>query len=75
MRLAGIGLGIVCKGEGEGGLRHWGEVGAVQVESAGTVVQDYVDGLLRLGGEPGWCFVSKSIGEWLCVKGDLGVGS
>ena len=46
-----------------------------QVESEGTVVQGYVDGLLQLGGEPGWCFVSKSIGEWLCVKGDLGVGS
>ena len=56
-------------------MRHWGELGAVQVESAGTVVQDYADGLLRLGGEPGWCFVSKSIGEWLCLKGDLGVGS
>ena len=33
MRLAGIGLGIVCKGEGEGGggVRHWGEVGAVHL--------------------------------------------
>ena len=46
-----------------------------QVESTGTVVQGYVGGLLRLGGKPGWCFVSKPIGEQLCVKGDLGVGS
>ena len=37
-------------------------------------MQGYVGGLLRLGGEPG-CFVSKSVGERLCVKGDLGVGS
>ena len=41
----------------------------------GTVVQGYVDGLLLLGGEPGWYFVSKSVGEQLCVKEDLGVGS
>ena len=46
-----------------------------RVESAGTVVQGYVGGLLRLGGEPGWGFVSKCAGEQLCVKGDLGVGS
>ena len=28
-----------------------------------------------MGGGPGWCFVSKSVGEQLCVKVDLGVGS
>ena len=28
-----------------------------------------------MGGGPGWCFVSKSVGERLCVKVDLGVGS
>ena len=38
-------------------------------------MQDCVGGLLRLGGEPGWCFVLKSVGERLCVKGDLVVGS
>ena len=38
-------------------------------------MQGYGGGLLELGGEPGWCFVSKSVGERLCVKGDLGVGS
>ena len=41
----------------------------------GIVVQGFVGGLLRLGGEPGWCFVLKSIGEPLFVKKDLGVGS
>ena len=41
----------------------------------GTVVQSFVGGLLRLGGKPGWCFVLKSVGERLCVKEDLGVGS
>ena len=41
----------------------------------GTVVQYYVGGLLQMGGEPGWCFLSKSVGERLFVKGDLGVGS
>ena len=41
----------------------------------GTVVQGYVGGLLQLGGKPGWCFVPKFIGERICVKGDLGVGS
>ena len=44
-------------------------------QSAGTVVQGYVGGLLRLVGEPGWCFVSKFLAEWLCVKGDMGVSS
>ena len=38
-------------------------------------MQGYVGGLFRLGGQPGWGFVSKSAGEQLCVKGDLGVGS
>ena len=57
MRLAGI--GIVCKsGRGGGGeilggsrpcLPIWSKK---QVESAGTVVQGYVGGLLRQGGEP-----------------------
>ena len=28
-----------------------------------------------MGGGPGWCFVSKSVGERLCVKVDLGVRS
>ena len=61
---------------------YWVEVGTVhlsgqrkKVESAGTVVQGYVGGLLRLGGEPGSCFASKSVGERLCVKEHLGVGS
>ena len=31
--------------------------------------------LLRLGGESGWCFVLKSVGDWLCEKGDLDVRS
>ena len=39
------------------------------------VGQGYVSGLLRLGGEPGSCFVLKSIAEQLCVKGDLCVRS
>ena len=38
-------------------------------------MQGYVGGLLRLGDEPGSCFVSKFVGKRLCVKGDLGVGS
>ena len=41
----------------------------------GTVVQGYVGGLLWLGGQPGWCFVLKSVAEQLYVKGDLSVGS
>ena len=35
----------------------------------------YAAGLLSLCGEPGWYFVSKSVGERLCVKGELVVGS
>ena len=41
----------------------------------GIVEQDFAGVLLRLGGEPGWCFVLKSVGEPLFVKKDLGVGS
>ena len=29
---------------------------------------DYVGGMMWLSGEPGWCFVSKSVGDWHCVK-------
>ena len=39
------------------------------------MVQGYGGGLLWLGGQPGWCFVLKSVAEQLCVKGDLSVGS
>ena len=46
-----------------------------QVKSAVTVVQGYFGGLLRLGGDPEGCFVSKSVREWLCEKGNLGEGS
>ena len=47
-----------------------------QVESAGTVVEGYVGGLLRLDGKRGWCFVSKYVGEQHSVcKWDLGIGS
>ena len=38
-------------------------------------MKGYVGGLLGLVGEPGWCFVSKFLAEWLCVKGDLDVSS
>ena len=79
MWLTGIGLGIACR---SGGGKYWGDKDAVftiwsnkQVESVGTVGQGYVGGLLRVGGEPERCFVSKSVGERLCVKGDMGVGS
>ena len=27
------------------------------------------------GGNSGWCFVSKSVGDWLYAKGGLGKGS
>ena len=45
----------------------WGEVGTV-----------YLSGQrdrLKVGGEPGWCFVLKFVEEWLCEKGNLGVSS
>ena len=46
-----------------------------QVESAEIVVQICVGVLLRLGGESGWYFVLKSVGDRLCEKGDLDVRS
>ena len=46
-----------------------------QVESEETVVQVCVGGLLRLGGDSGWRFVSKSEGDRLCAKGKLDVSS
>ena len=39
------------------------------------MVQVFISGLLWLGGESGWCFVSKSIGDWLYANGNMGVGS
>ena len=60
-----FGLDIVSKcgirGGGCGGERYYGEVGAVYLSGqryrlkVRSVVQGYVGGLLRLGGEPGWC--------------------
>ena len=46
-----------------------------QVESVEIVVQICVGVLLRLGGESGWCFVLKSVGDRLCEKEDLDVRS
>ena len=49
------------EGGGGGGERYYGEVGAVYLSGqryrlkVRSVVQGYVGGLLRLGGEPGWC--------------------
>ena len=70
MRLTGIGGETL--GLSKGFSPTWSKR---RVESARTAVQGYVGRLLQLGGEPGWCFVSKSVGEQLCVKRDLGVGS
>ena len=39
------------------------------------VVKICVGVLLRLGGESGWCFVLKSVGDRLCEKRDLDVRS
>ena len=38
-------------------------------------MQVCVRGLLQLEGESGWCFVLKSVGNWLYTKGDLDVRS
>ena len=63
-------------GEGGGEILGWGRRcppiwSKKQVDSAGTLVQGYVGGLLWLGGEPGCCFVSKSVGQGLYLKGHL----
>ena len=39
------------------------------------MVQVCVGGLLRLGGDSGWRFVSKSEGDRFCAKGKLDVSS
>ena len=67
MSLAGIGLVIVCK--------NGGGVGAIHLSDQPQNCGDCGAGLCWWTGEPGWCFVSKSFGERLCVKRNLGVGS
>lgn len=64
------------KGERLGGSGRFSPIWSKKlVESVEIVVQICVGVLLRLGGESGWYFGLKSIGDRLCEKGDLGVRS